>query len=105
MEEVLAIKPDMIFLWDEAWFGFAYCTSTYRQRTAMYNAQRLWYRYRSEAYKKEYMAYQKKMSALDPDDDRTYLENRLLPDPKQVKIRVYANQSTHKSFPLCARGP
>mgnify|MGYP001823030202 FL=1 len=23
MEEVLAIKPDMIFLWDEAWFAFA----------------------------------------------------------------------------------
>ena len=23
MEECLAIKPDLIFLWDEAWFGFA----------------------------------------------------------------------------------
>ena len=23
MEEVLAIKPDIIFLWDEAWFAFA----------------------------------------------------------------------------------
>ncbi|MBP8067623.1 MAG: hypothetical protein KAY27_03585, partial [Pedobacter sp.] len=23
MEEVLAIKPDMVFLWDEAWFAFA----------------------------------------------------------------------------------
>jgi len=21
MEECLAIKPDLIFLWDEAWFG------------------------------------------------------------------------------------
>ena len=25
MREVLAIKPDMIFLWDEAWFAFARC--------------------------------------------------------------------------------
>jgi arginine decarboxylase len=23
MQECLAIKPDLIFLWDEAWFGFA----------------------------------------------------------------------------------
>ena len=35
MEEVLAIKPDMIFLWDEAWFAFARFKNTYRQRTAM----------------------------------------------------------------------
>lgn len=24
MEECLAIKPDLVFLWDEAWWGFAY---------------------------------------------------------------------------------
>ena len=30
MREVLAIKPDMIFLWDEAWFAFARATPTYR---------------------------------------------------------------------------
>ena len=23
MEECLAIKPDLVFLWDEAWFAFA----------------------------------------------------------------------------------
>ncbi len=34
MEEVLAIKPDMIFLWDEAWFAFAGFTYIYKQRTA-----------------------------------------------------------------------
>ena len=31
MEEVLAIKPDMIFLWDEAWFAFAGFTPIYKQ--------------------------------------------------------------------------
>ena len=34
MEECLAIKPDLIFLWDEAWFGFralvAVPAATYR---------------------------------------------------------------------------
>jgi arginine decarboxylase len=33
MEECLAIKPDLIFLWDEAWFAFARFGPTYRQRT------------------------------------------------------------------------
>ncbi|MDZ7694609.1 MAG: hypothetical protein U5K69_26400 [Balneolaceae bacterium] len=36
MKEVLAIKPDMIFLWDEAWFAFAGFTYTYKQRTGMF---------------------------------------------------------------------
>ena len=33
MEECLAIKPDLIFLWDEAWFAFAGFHPTYRRRT------------------------------------------------------------------------
>ena len=35
MEECLAIKPDLVFLWDEAWFGFARFSPLYRPRTAM----------------------------------------------------------------------
>ena len=35
MEECLAIKPDLVFLWDEAWFAFARFNPTYRYRTAM----------------------------------------------------------------------
>ena len=35
MEECLAIKPDLIFLWDEAWFGFARLSPFLRPRTAM----------------------------------------------------------------------
>ena len=35
MEECLAIKPDLIFLWDEAWFGFARWSPFLRPRTAM----------------------------------------------------------------------
>ena len=35
MEECLAIKPDLIFLWDEAWFGFARWSPFLRPRTGM----------------------------------------------------------------------
>ena len=35
MEECLAIKPDLIFLWDEAWSGFARWSPFLRPRTAM----------------------------------------------------------------------
>ena len=35
MEECLAIKPDLVFLWDEAWFGFAHWSPFLRPRTAM----------------------------------------------------------------------
>ena len=41
MEEVLAIKPDICFLWDEAWYAFATAVPWARQRTAMVSAERL----------------------------------------------------------------
>src|SRR5205085_4868155 len=41
MRECLAIKPDLIFLWDEAWFGFARFNPLHRRRTAMQAAKDL----------------------------------------------------------------
>ena len=41
MEEVLAIKPDICFLWDEAWYAFATAVPWARQRTAMVAAEHL----------------------------------------------------------------
>jgi arginine decarboxylase len=41
MKEILEIKPDMVFLWDEAWFAYGYFNPTLRQRTAMAAAKRL----------------------------------------------------------------
>src|SRR4051812_26346881 len=41
MRECLAIKPDLIFLWDEAWFGFARFDPLHRRRTAMQAASEL----------------------------------------------------------------
>lgn len=95
MQEVLAIKPDMVFLWDEAWFAFASFTYTYKQRTGMYVAQKLFNKYRSEAYKEE---YKKHIASLKPNELPT------LPDPEKVKIRVYATQSTHKTLSSFRQG-
>jgi arginine decarboxylase len=95
MEEVLAIKPDMVFLWDEAWFAFASFTYTYKQRTGMYVAQKLFHKYRSGEYKKKYAEH---ILELKPN------ENPTLPDPDKVKIRVYSTQSTHKTLSSFRQG-
>ena len=95
MQEVLAIKPDMIFLWDEAWFAFAGFTYLYKQRTAMFNAKRLFKRYQTQSYKAQYSAH---IKSLKKD------EIPLLPNPDKVKIRVYATQSTHKTLSSFRQG-
>ncbi|MGZ4060262.1 MAG: aminotransferase class I/II-fold pyridoxal phosphate-dependent enzyme, partial [Bacteroidia bacterium] len=95
MEEVLAIKPDMVFLWDEAWFAFASFTYTYKQRTGMYVAQKLFHKYRTEEYK---IAYKKHIAGLKAGEIPS------MPDPEKVKIRVYATQSTHKTVSSFRQG-
>jgi len=104
MREVLAIKPDMVFLWDEAWFAFARATPTYRRRTGMQAAQRLRRRLASPAYRQQYAAWKREFDALDPDDDATWLGQTLLPDPEAARIRVYATQSTHKTLTSLRQG-
>ena len=104
MEECLAIKPDLIFLWDEAWFAFACFHPTYRRRTAMATASRLRERFRSEAYAAQYAEFKKSFEQLDPDQDSTWLDTRLRPDPKQARVRVYATQSTHKRLTTLRQG-
>ncbi|MCL7940271.1 beta-eliminating lyase-related protein [Halomonas sp. ATCH28] len=104
MEECLAIKPDLVFLWDEAWFAFAGFNPTYRPRTAMHAARTLRDRYRSEAYREEYDAWKAEFDALDPDDDATWLDRPLLPDPDTVRIRAYATHSTHKTLTSLRQG-
>jgi arginine decarboxylase len=101
MEECLAIKPDLIFLWDEAWFAFAGFTPTYRRRTAMATAKRLKARYRSEEYALEYADYLKRIAKL---KDADLIDERLLPDPDKVRVRAYATQSTHKSLTSLRQG-
>ena len=95
MEEILAIKPDMVFLWDEAWFAFAGFTYIYKQRTGMFVAQKLYEKYRSEAYREEYA---KHIKSLKKD------EIPKLPNPDEVRIRVYSTQSTHKTLSSFRQG-
>jgi arginine decarboxylase len=103
MEECLAIKPDLTFLWDEAWFGFARFNPFHRRRTAMGAAAALSARYKDPAYKAEYKAWAAKAGKLDPKNPAT-LDMRLLPDPDKVRIRVYQTNSTHKSMSAFRQG-
>jgi arginine decarboxylase len=103
MEECLAIKPDLIFLWDEAWFGFARFNPFHRRRTAMGAAAALTARYRDPAYRKEYEAFAAKAGPIDPNNAQL-LDMHLLPNPDQVRIRVYQTNSTHKSMSALRQG-
>ncbi|HZX76804.1 hypothetical protein [Lysobacter sp.] len=103
MEECLAIRPDLIFLWDEAWFGFARFNPLHRRRTAMGAAADLTQRYRSKAYRDAYDAWKTGRGELDT-KDAGLLDERLLPDPDKVRIRVYQTNSTHKSMSAFRQG-
>jgi arginine decarboxylase len=104
MEECLAIKPDLIFLWDEAWFGFARWSPFYRRRTAMGAAAILEQKLKDPEYRKKYEEQQKKLGAdLDPRNP-ALLETRLLADPDKVHLRVYQTNSTHKSMSCLRQG-
>ena len=103
MEECLAIKPDLIFLWDEAWFGFARFNAFHRRRTAMGAAAALTTRYRDPAYREEYKAFVAKAGKLDAKNPKL-LDMHLLPDPDKVRIRVYQTNSVHKSMSALRQG-
>jgi arginine decarboxylase len=102
MEECLAIKPDLIFLWDEAWFGFARFSPFLRPRTAMGAANDI------EAWMhdpKSVAAYEKQQAELGKNpSDELLLKTRLIPDPRQIRLRVYQTNSTHKSMSAIRQG-
>src|SRR5260221_11505705 len=81
MEECLAIKPDLIFLWDEAWFGFARFSPFYRRRTAMGAAAILENKFKDPAYRAAYKEQEKKLGAELSSGGKTLLETRLLANP------------------------
>jgi len=104
MEECLAIKPDLVFLWDEAWFAFAAFNPVYRTRTGMNCARKLRRKYRTPEYRNAYQEYLKKTKAIDPSDHEAWLNMRLMPDPDAARIRVYATHSTHKTLTSLRQG-
>lgn len=95
MQEVLAIKPDICFLWDEAWYAFATAVPWARQRTAMVAAERLEHMLASPEYVEEYRKWGASMDGVDRSE---WIERELMPDPASARVRVYATHSTHKSL-------
>jgi arginine decarboxylase len=89
MMAILAMKPDIVFHWDEAWFAHAHFNVLYHRRHAMNVAKRLNIRFQSAAYRQLY---------------DTAVDRRALPDPNKVVLRVYATQSTHKSLSSFRQG-
>ena len=102
MEECLAIKPDLIFLWDEAWFGFARWSPFYRRRTAMGAAATLEGKFKTTAYRQAYKEQQKELGS-NPSLN-ALLDARLLADPEKARLRVYQTNSTHKSMSCLRQG-
>lgn len=100
MEECLAIKPDLVFLWDEAWFAFARFNPTYRQRTGMRTANDLRKRLRTDEHRAAYEAQQKVLANA---SDAEWLDTRLIAPP-DARVRVYATQSTHKTLTSLRQG-
>ncbi len=104
MEELLAIKSDLIFLWDEAWFAYASFTPTLRTRTGMWSARHLKKKYSSDRYREQYARFKEEHGSPDDWDEEFVLNTKLYPDPSKVRIRVYATQSTHKTLTALRQG-
>ena len=104
MEECLAIKPDLIFLWDEAWFGFARWSPLLRPRTGLGAAAALEEWRKTPEALAAYLAQAVELGEdLDPEDPRL-LKRRLVPDPRKMRVRVYETNSVHKSMSCLRQG-
>ncbi len=103
MEECLAIKPDLVFLWDEAWFAFARFHPVLRSRTAMESARRLREKLADRGYAADHEQQLAREAEHPPTDDEL-LDRRLRPDPAKARVRVYATQSTHKTLTALRQG-
>jgi len=101
MEEVLAIKPDMIFVWDEAWFAYGRFSPFLRRRTAMEATRRL---RENLAAEERQRAFRRQKKQLEGAGDDAWLARRLVPDPDRTRVRVYATQSTHKTLTSLRQG-
>jgi len=104
MAECLAIKPDLIFLWDEAWFGFARWSPFLRMRTAMGAAAALQAWRAEPAALAAWEAQCRELGEdLDPEDPRL-LDRVLVPNPRTMRLRVYETDSVHKSMSSLRQG-
>jgi arginine decarboxylase len=103
MRECLAIKPDLVFLWDEAWFAFARFHPIYRPRTAMRAARSLIEKLKLPSYRQDYLRHAEQLADERPTDE-ALIDRELLPDPARARVRVYSTQSTHKTLTSLRQG-
>lgn len=103
MQEVLAIKPDMVFVWDEAWFAFATFNPTFRRRTGMAAAAALRDLFRSDEYRRRYALWRADFDVRGR-DTRAWLDEPLMADPDAARVRVYVTHSTHKTLTSLRQG-
>lgn len=101
MRECLAIKPDLVFLWDEAWFAFAGFHPVYRRRTGMAAARALEAEFATQEYRDRYRAQHEKLAGASAE---VWASTELLANPDEAKLRVYATQSTHKTLTALRQG-
>ena len=101
MMEILAIKPDVIFHWDEAWFACAHFHPLYHSRTAMSAVHKIRQRIANPEYHLFYRQWAQEFAA-NPDPDKW--QQTLYPNPALVKLRVYSTQSTHKTLTSFRQG-
>jgi arginine decarboxylase len=101
MMEILAIKPDIIFHWDEAWFAFAHFHPLYYGRTAMSAVNNIRARLNNPEYVQFYAQWSAEFAA---DNNPDKWLDTLYPDPKTVALRVYVTQSTHKTLTAFRQG-
>ncbi len=104
MEELLAIKPDLIFLWDEAWFAYGHFTPITRDRMAMQGAADVRAMLKDPAYAAKYAKWREEFDAKPGTEEKKSLAERLLPDPAKARVRVYSTQSTHKTLTSLRQG-
>lgn len=95
MMEILAIKPDVIFHWDEAWFAFAHFHPLYHSRGAMSATHKIRHRMQSPEYQQFFSQW---AADFDANPDPQKWRQTLYPNPALVRMRVYASQSTHKTL-------
>lgn len=95
MMELLTIKPDVIFHWDEAWFAFAHFHPLYHSRSAMGAVRKIRQRLSDPLYQQFYVQWR---AEFDANTDANKWQQTLYPNPAEVSLRVYATQSTHKTL-------
>ena len=97
MQEVLAIKPDICFLWDEAWYAFA------TRRALGPAADRDGARPSASSrcsHRRNTRAEYRGLGGIDGRGRpaRSGSTTRCCPTPTRARVRVYATHSTHKSL-------